>query len=129
MRQRLLHRVPVIGVERQHLVQQVQGAGIGAREQPIPRHLWLERQCLQVVAGLKWFIEFYSMFYSRFLIKQFHLFVDNTLEIVLGGGAQHAQDVVQLVQVVFARKDRPIAQHFRQYTAHRPNVNRLRVAL
>lgn len=51
--ERLLHRVPVVRVECQHLAQQVQRAGVRLREELLPRHLWLVGQRLQVVAGLE----------------------------------------------------------------------------
>lgn len=43
--------------------------------------------------------------------------------------SQLTQDVVELVQVVLPRKDRPVRQHLSQDAAHRPDVNGLRVAL
>ncbi len=39
------------------------------------------------------------------------------------------QDVVELIQVVFPRKDRPVTQHLSQDAAHWPDVNGLGVAL
>ena len=57
------------------------------------------------------------------------LVIDDALQVLLGGGAQHRQDVVELVQVVLAGEQRPVAQHLRQDAAHRPHVNGLGVAL
>lgn len=43
--------------------------------------------------------------------------------------SQLTQYVVELVQVVLPRKDRPVGQHLSQDAAHWPDVNGLRVAL
>lgn len=108
MRQGFLDRNSVMRVEGEHLAEQVQRIRVGIGEQPGPRDLRLVRQRLQVAAGL---------------------LVDDALEVLLGGRTQHAQDVVQLVQVVLAGEDGPVAEHLRQYAAHRPNVDRFGVTL
>lgn len=64
MRQGLLHRIPVVWIEGQHLVEQVQRTGVCLGEQLVPRHLRLERQRLQVVSCLK---TEERRFYSNFI--------------------------------------------------------------
>ena len=58
-----------------------------------------------------------------------YFFVDNAVEVVIGGRSKDSQDVVQLVQVMPPRKDGSIGQHFRQDAAHGPNVDGFCVAL
>lgn len=101
MSQGVLHNNAVVRVECQHLVQQVERLGVRVGVQPRPGHFGLERQRLQVAAGL---------------------LVDDALQILWRRGAQDTQDVVQLVQIVLAGEDRPVAQHLCQDAAHAPDV-------
>lgn len=58
-----------------------------------------------------------------------YLLVDDALEVLLAGGAQHTKDVVELVQVVLAGEDGTVRQHLGQDAAHRPDVDGLSIAL
>ena len=60
---------------------------------------------------------------------QSDLIVDNTLKILLAGRSQHSQDVVELVEVMFAREQGSVGQHLSQYASYRPDVYTLGVAL
>ena len=51
------------------------------------------------------------------------------LKIFSGRRAKDTHDVVELVEVVFAREDWSVGQHLCQNTTNRPHVNRLGVAL
>ena len=53
MGQRLLDRNAVVGVEGEHLVEQVERLGVCRRVELRPGHLGLEGQRLQVTTGLK----------------------------------------------------------------------------
>lgn len=64
-----------------------------------------------------------------FAYYYFYLFIDDAVQVFLARRAQHAEDVVQLVEVVLPREDGPVGQHLRQDAAHRPDVYRLGVAL
>lgn len=108
MGERLLDRDPVVRVKGEHLAEQVKRVRVGVCEQPRPGHLRFVRQRLQVAAGL---------------------LVDDALEVLLRGRPEHAEDVVQLVQVVLAGEDGPVAEHLRQYAADGPDVDGLGVTL
>ena len=58
-----------------------------------------------------------------------HLIVEDGLQILLAGGAQHPHDVVELVQVMLPGKDRAVGEHLRKDAAHGPHVDRLVVTL
>lgn len=58
-----------------------------------------------------------------------YLFVDYTFQILLGRRSENAENVIQLIQIVFPGKYRPIRQHFRQNTTHRPDVDGFCVSL
>lgn len=96
MSQRLLNGYPFVWVEGEHLAQQVERLGVGLREEPVPWDLRLEWQRLQVAA---------------------RLLVDYAVQVLLRGRTQHAQDVIQLVQVVLAGENRPIAEHLGENAA------------
>ena len=55
--------------------------------------------------------------------RQTYLIVNNATEVLVSGGADHTQYVVELIQVVLAGEDGPIGQHLRQYTTHRPYID------
>lgn len=108
MRQGLLDRYPLVRVEREHFAEQVERLLVGLREELVPRNLRLERQRLQVAA---------------------RLLVHYAVQVFLRRRAQNTQDVVQLIQVVLAREDRPIAEHLSQDASDRPDVDGFCVAL
>ena len=58
-----------------------------------------------------------------------HLLVDDAAEVLTWRGAQDSQDVVKLIQVVLAGKDRSVRQHFSQDATHGPDIDGLCVAL
>ena len=106
--QRILHQDPLVRVEGEHSLQQVQGLAISGGVKFCPGDLWLVRQGLNVAASL---------------------LIDDTVEILLAWGTEDCKDVVELVKVVFSREDWSVGQHLREDTTHRPDVNRLGVAL
>lgn len=53
MSQGLLDADPLVRVERQHLVEEVERLGVGIREQLGPRHFGLEWQRLEVASRLQ----------------------------------------------------------------------------
>ena len=57
------------------------------------------------------------------------LIVDDTAEVFVGRRAQNAENVVQLIEIMFAGEDGPIRQHLREDATHRPDVDGLGVAL
>lgn len=58
-----------------------------------------------------------------------YLLIDDALQVLLAGRAQHAEDVVELVQIVLAREDGAVGQHLGQDAAYGPDVDGLGVAL
>ena len=58
-----------------------------------------------------------------------YLVVEDGLQILLAGGAEHPHDVVELVQVMLTRKDRAVGEHLSKDAAHGPHVDRLVVTL
>ena len=52
MSEGILHGDALVGVERQHLVEQVEGLGVCAGVELEPRHLGLDRQRLEVAPRL-----------------------------------------------------------------------------
>ena len=106
--QGLRHRDPLVGVEGQHLLQQVEGLGVGLGVDSCEGDLWSEGERGEVAA---------------------RLVIEDGCEVLLCGGAQHAHDVVELVQVVLAGEDGAVGEHLRQDAAHGPHVNRLVVTL
>ena len=58
-----------------------------------------------------------------------YLIIDDAFQIFVGGRTKDAQDMVQLIQIMLARENRTVGQHFSQNAADRPDVNRFRIAL
>ena len=106
--QRLLHHDPLVGIECEHPLQQVQG--------------------LAVCIGVKFFPGDFG-FIGQGLDIAARLLIDDTVEVLLAGGAKDGQDVVELVQVMLPGEYWPVGQHLSQDTTHGPDVDRLGVAL
>lgn len=56
--------------------------------------------------------------YFKLLRYEVYLLIDDAVEVLLAGRAEHAEDVVELVEVVLAGKDGPVGQHLRQDASH-----------
>ena len=97
MGQRLLHEDPLVRVEGEHPLQEVQGLAVRVGVKFGPRDLWFVWQRLDVASSL---------------------LVYDTVEILLTGGAEDSEDVVELVQVVLPGEDWSVGQHLGQYAAH-----------
>ena len=95
--QRILHQDPLVRVEGEHSLQEVQGFAVRVGVKFCPGDLWLVRQGLNITASL---------------------LVNDTVEILLAWGTEDCKDVVQLVKVVFSREDWSVGQHLREDTAH-----------
>lgn len=61
--------------------------------------------------------------YFKLLHYKVYLLIDDAVEVLLAGRAEHAEDVVELVEVVLAGEDRSVGQHLRQDASHRPDVD------
>ena len=106
--QGLRHSDPLVGVEGQHLLQQVEGLGVGLGVDSCEGDLWSEGERGEVAA---------------------RLVIEDGGEVLLCGGAQHAHDVVELVQVVLAGEDWSVGDHLSQDTADCPDIDGLVVSL
>lgn len=129
MRQCVLHDDPLMRVERQHFIQQIESFRIRIRKQLLPRNFRLERQRLKVAPRLKCakrhvrMSEMFLQFFSADLL------VDDAVEVFLRRRTENTEDVVQLIQVVFPRENGPVGEHLREDAAHGPDVYRFRVTL
>ena len=57
------------------------------------------------------------------------LLIDDAVEVLLAGGAEDGEDVVELIQVVLAGEDGAVGHHLGQDAADGPHVYGLGVAL
>ena len=77
-------------VEGEHPLQQVQGLAVRVGVELGPGDLWFVREGLDVAPCL---------------------LVNDTVEILLAGGAEDGEDVVELVQIMLPGEDWPVGQH------------------
>ena len=77
-------------VEGEHPLQQVQGLAVRVGVQLGPGDLGLVRQGLDIASSL---------------------LIYDTVEILLAGGAEDGEDVVELVQIMLPGEDWPVGQH------------------
>lgn len=56
-------------------------------------------------------------------VRSTYFLINNAFQIFLWWWAEYTQNVIQLIQVMFAWEYWPIAEHFSQYATHRPNIN------
>ena len=81
------HRHSLVGVEGEHLLQQVHGLGVGVGVQLREGDFGLERQGGEVATGLV---------------------IQDRGQILLRGGAQDPEDVVEPIKIMFTRKYRAV---------------------
>ena len=108
MFQRLLHRYAFLGIELEHLVQQVDRLRVPLRKHPVPPNLRAVRQRADVRSRLGGLDE---------------------RAVLLVRGAQHLDYETHLMNVVLPREEGLPAQNLGQDAPHRPDINRARVIL
>ena len=106
MVQTLFSGVSFVGVESKHFGKHVQSQWVGFR-----------KECLEVL---------FRPFRQRF--EEFKcLFVGDETDVLVTLSAEHTDDSLDLIEVVFAWENGGSAQQFCEDAADGPDVNRLRV--
>lgn len=100
--------LPIVWVECEHFVEQVESSRVSSRVETSPRLLRLMWQRDQVRAGLV---------------------VDNALEIFVRWRSDDGKDQVQLIEIMLPGEKRPVAEHLGENASDGPDVNRLSVSL
>ena len=76
---------------------------VGIGKKLVERHFDLARQIDQIAAGA---------------------LVLYALQVFLGGLADYVQNVIQLIQIVFAREQRLVIEHLGQNATHTPHLSK-----
>jgi len=102
----ILNRLPLIGVEVEHLAQEVEADGVGVGVEALETLLGAFGQGLDVLDGG---------------------LVADVGHVLRGGGAEHGDDALDLVEVVLAGEERGAAEQLGEDAAHGPDVHGLGV--
>ena len=98
---RVRHRYPLVGVEKEHLVQQINARGVLVREQTVERHTGVLHSPDGLLGG--WVLE--------------------EIHVLLAGLAYKLDGASQLVHVVASRQQRLAQQQLGVHECRAPHVN------